>query len=119
VVVLGPQDDAGRILDAMADAPDQPIFPVVADGKLVGLITGRATREIAFRVGAADIVAEDLMVPPVTVSATATLDEVARALLSHDLRALPVVDDRSAILGLIDEHDVSRAYLGRVAAVAA
>jgi CBS domain-containing protein len=37
-------------------------------------------------------------------------------LVEHDLRGVPVVDDAGKIVGLVDEHDVSKAYVGSEAA---
>jgi CIC family chloride channel protein len=113
VVVLHPAAPADDVLRALADAPAQPVFPVVDDaGTLVGLITGSGTREIAAAEDASWAVAADLMVPPVSVPVTAPLPEIARLLFTADLRAVPVVDEDGRIVGLVDEHDVSRAYLG-------
>jgi CBS domain-containing protein len=53
-----------------------------------------------------------MMTPPVSLPTSAPLAEVTRVLLGHDLRALPIVDGAGRIVGLLDEHDVSRAYLG-------
>jgi CBS domain-containing protein len=40
------------------------------------------------------------------------LGDVARVLVEHDLRGVPVVDEGGQIIGLVDEHDVSKAYVG-------
>lgn len=112
-VVVG--DQADRVLQVMAEADAQEVFPVVdADGRLRGLITGANTRAVAAAEDARWMVAADLMVPPVVVGQDTPLGEVARALVRHDLRAVPVVDGANRILGLVDEHDVSRAYAGAI-----
>jgi CIC family chloride channel protein len=108
-------DQADRVLQVMAEADAQEVFPVVdADGRLRGLITGANTRAVAAAEDARWMVAADLMVPPVVVGQDTPLGEVARALVRHDLRAVPVVDGANRILGLVDEHDVSRAYAGAI-----
>ncbi len=113
IVTLRPADDADAVLQALADAPSQPVFPVIADdGRLRGLVTGPSTREIAAADDASWAIAADLMIAPVAVSRATPLGEVARLLLEHDLRGLPVVDDDGRIVGMLDEHDVSRAYVG-------
>jgi chloride channel protein, CIC family len=114
VVTLRPDDSADDVLRVMADTPEQPVFPVVDEtGVLRGLVTsGASTRTIAAADDASWAIAADLMVAPVSVLATTTLAEVAKALVAADLRAMPVVDETGQILGLVDEHDVSRAYLG-------
>jgi CIC family chloride channel protein len=113
LVVLGPRDPADRVLRAMADAPDQPLFPVVDEqGQLRGLVTGPNTREVAADDDLDWAVAADLMVAPASVHADTPLAEVARVLIDRDLRAIPVLDAEGRIVGLVDEHDVSRAYVG-------
>jgi CIC family chloride channel protein len=115
VVTLAPGDAADTVLRVMADADHQAVFPVVdAAGRLCGLVTGPGTREIAAGDDTRWAVAADLMVAPVTVAQDVGLGEIARALVQHDLRAVPVVDAAGRILGLVDEHDVSRAYAGAI-----
>ncbi|MCB9563589.1 MAG: chloride channel protein [Kofleriaceae bacterium] len=112
-VVMRPGDSGDDVLRAMADAPEQQVFPVVDDaGVLVGLIGGTHTREVAAADDVRWAVAADMMVAPRAVAAATPLAEVARVLLDHDLRAIPVIDEAGRVLGLIDEHAVSRAYLG-------
>ncbi|MEZ4401786.1 MAG: chloride channel protein [Kofleriaceae bacterium] len=112
IVTLGPGDSADHVLRTMADSPDQPVFPVVdGAGILRGLVTGPGTREIAADDDPRWAVAADLMVPPIAVRTTTPLAEVAKALVAHDLRAIPIVDDGARVIGLLDEHDLSRAYL--------
>jgi len=114
VVTVRPDDSADEVLHAMADAPEQPIFPVVDEiGVLCGLVTsGASTRTIAAADDASWAIAADLMVAPVSVAASTPLVDIARVMIGADLRAVPVTDPEGRILGLIDEHDVSRAYLG-------
>ncbi len=113
IVCLRPGDSADEVLRTMADAADQSVFPVVDDrGLLVGLITGSGMREVAAADDVSWAVAADLMVAPISVAADTPLTDVARVLLRRDLRAVPVIDGERHILGLIDEHDVSRAYVG-------
>jgi CIC family chloride channel protein len=113
VVTVSPSDDAETLLRVMADAPDQPIFPVVdGAGVLRGLITGPNTREIAAADDASWAVVADVMIPPQAVTLQTTLAEVARILVVSNLRAVPVLDDGGRIVGLVDEHDLSRILLG-------
>ena len=113
VMTLTPGDDSETVLRVMADAVDQPVFPVVdAAGALLGLVTGPGAREIAAADDAAWAIAADLMRAPIAVREDLPLTEIARVMVAHDLRAIPVVDASGRILGLIDEHEVSRAYVG-------
>ena len=57
------------------------------------------------------MVATDLMTRPVSVRPEDVVSDAARAMLQAELRELPVVDEKGAIIGFIDEADVARAYL--------
>lgn len=57
----------------------------------------------------ADMKARDIMVMNViTVSPEASVREVANLLLSNRISALPVVNERGALLGIISEGDLTR-----------
>jgi CIC family chloride channel protein len=111
LAVLREADPADVVVRVMADNPEQPVFPVVGvAGELLGLVTVPIAHDL---IGIADpqvAIAADLMEPPVSVAVTTPLTEVARLLVERRLRAIPVVDN-GCVIGLVDEHDVSRAYL--------
>jgi len=44
--------------------------------------------------------------PAVTLGAGATVGEAVRAMLANDIGALPVVDDKGALLGIFSERDL-------------
>lgn len=49
----------------------------------------------------------DLMTPnPVTVEPTATVKDIAEALLKHDIRSVPVVDIGDRMVGIVGEADL-------------
>ncbi|HEX9904907.1 MAG TPA: CBS domain-containing protein [Propylenella sp.] len=53
--------------------------------------------------------ARDIMTTGVvTVSPNTTVSEVARTLLAHDIGAVPVVDDKGAVVGVVSETDLLR-----------
>jgi CIC family chloride channel protein len=118
VVVVAPDTPTAVLLACMDDAADQDVFPVVDEaGGLHGLIPVDALRVLASNpdVGAWAIAA-DLMQPPVSVTVDADLRAAAQIMVGADLRALPVIDRDGRIAGLLDEHDLSRAYLTATAA---
>jgi len=51
-------------------------------------------------------VGEVMTTPAVTVSPEAPVSQLARLLLDHDLRALPVVDHSGKLLGIVSETDL-------------
>ena len=92
--------------------------PVLEAGALVGMITGHALRLLASHPGAEGwSIAADAMEPPVTIAEAADLRIAAEALIASGQRELIVLDADDRILGLLDEHDLSRAYLDASRAV--
>src|SRR6266567_9645173 len=45
---------------------------------------------------------------PITVGPERTLGDVARLMVEHDIRALPVVDDAGSLIGMITHRELLR-----------
>jgi CBS domain-containing protein len=98
---------------ALAEASWQSTFPVVgSDGKLVGLVKAAS---IGLLSPDNDVHKEasagDLMQPPAALSPEDDLRKGAEIILQSGFRQLPVVGADQAILGFIEESEVTRAYL--------
>jgi CIC family chloride channel protein len=95
----------------------QSAFPVVdPSGKVLGIVGASAIAFASTESAAAALtLAADLMQPVPLVRATDDLRKVAELFLSSGLRQLPVLDATGVIEGVIDESDVTRAYLTLVA----
>jgi CIC family chloride channel protein len=96
---------------------EQTAFPVVdAAGKLLGIV-GASSIGAAATEAVADSLkaATDLMQPAPVVRSADDLRKVAELLVSSGLRQLPVLDADGRIEALIDESDVTRAYLAQLA----
>jgi acetoin utilization protein AcuB len=90
-------------------------LPVVAQSKLVGIVTLGDLREAgaAIHDGEAQKKRVDVAMHenPFTVSPEATLSEAAKIMLQHKISGLPVVEgDR--LVGIITESDIFRAVMG-------
>ena len=84
-------------------------FPVVDDGKLVGIVTQSDLTRIQERDLAGDLFLNLIMTPnPVTVSPTAPLSQVLYLLNRFKISRLPVLDRRK-LLGIITRADIIRA----------
>ncbi len=108
----------GQLLDVVGSAPEQDVFPVLDESdRLRGMITGDQVRLIASnREVETWTIAADMMQAAVAVSENTDLRRAAEMLILSGLRELLVTDASGAIIGLIDEHDVSRAFLERTSA---
>lgn len=92
--------------DAAIDgAPDQDVFPVLAEGAVIGLVS-RADVEHGAALGVA--IVADVMVAPLTFAETEEIRTAALQLVKRDLRAAPVLDASGAVVGMIDQHDIVR-----------
>lgn len=91
-------------------------FPVVEDGKLVGIVTETDLSFIAERQLAHDQVLKAIMTPnPVTVDPGDPLSQVLYLLNRYDISRLPVVDRRK-LVGIITRADIIRAESEKLSA---
>jgi acetoin utilization protein AcuB len=82
-------------------------FPVVADGKLVGIVTDRDVR--AERDPTAKV--ETVMTPgPVTTDPATSVEEAAAVLRAHKIGALPVMEG-GRLVGIVSESDMLQALI--------
>ncbi len=115
-VTVTPRDTLAKA-QAELNAGEFRQLPVVADGKLVGIITDRDIRRHGkqlriTRVNEA-MTAENLR----TVTPSTPLEEAIRMLLKHKIGGLPVVEgDR--LVGIITISDILRAFLDMIGTLA-
>jgi len=111
---------AREVLSRVSQADGQETFPVVdGDGRLQGVVRTSLLENLA---AAGDVepwmVAADLMQSAPSVERGADLRTAAESMLANAAREIVVIDDRRAVVGVLDEADVFRAYLSRSAATA-
>jgi CIC family chloride channel protein len=112
--VLEPGSDYTIMRAALAEATWQMTFPVLSgEGNLVGLVKAASIGLLSpdndvHRVASAS----DLMQPPAALSPEDDLRTGAEVILKSGFRQLPVVGPDQAIVGFIEESEVTRAYLG-------
>lgn len=101
------------ILEELAAHPRQTVFPVLRkDGGIAGTITSDLLRTyVSDREFEAVTVAADLMGPPVFVRRDEDINRAIAMMIHEQVRELPIVDQGNAIIGLLDETDITRAYL--------
>lgn len=112
-VALAPSTPGTELTRLAEEAADQDVFPVLGEGgQLVGVLTAESLRVVASNPELQQLmVAVDLMRPPISIRLQDDLRTAAQLMVAHDLRTLPVLDDHGAVIGLLDEHDISSAIL--------
>ncbi|MDF5722525.1 MAG: chloride channel protein [Rhizonema sp. PD37] len=89
-------------------------FPVVEEGKVVGIVTQKDIADKASQQLGGDTLIAQVMTPaPVTVKPTATLAYVLHLLNQHDLSCLPVTEGRR-LVGIITRSDIIRVEAERL-----
>ena len=98
VAKLMAHNDCGEI--PVLDTADQPIG-VITDRDIVCRVVAEGKNPSAYTV-------EHYMTQPVvTVRADASLDEVVSTMEKHQIRRVPVVDDRGCCAGIIAQADIA------------
>jgi acetoin utilization protein AcuB len=98
-------------------------IPVVAAGRLVGMVTDRDLKEASpSKATTLDVhelyyllaelqVKEIMSRNPVSVSEDDTVEHAAQIMLEHTISGLPVVDASGQVVGIITQSDVFRAFM--------
>jgi len=106
VEVVRPEDDVETVLKRLRDRGVRQ-FPVVSDGKLVGIITDRDVRSQRDPQAKTATV----MTPePVTTTGATPVEEAAALLRARKIGALPVVDG-GELVGIVSESDLLAALV--------
>ena len=92
------QNDCGEI--PVIDVNDQPIG-VVTDRDIVCRVVADGKNPIAYTADTC------MSQPVVTVNANDPLDEVVATMEKHQIRRVPVVDERGCCAGIISQADVA------------
>ncbi len=112
--------ESGMIVDPITVHPDQKIgaalaimeryrisgLPVVADGRLVGILTNR---DLRFERRLDKLVREVMTTKVITARPGISLDEAKEMLQAHRIEKLPLVDDQNRLRGLITVKDMDKA----------
>ncbi|MGF1479921.1 MAG: chloride channel protein [Cyanophyceae cyanobacterium] len=105
VEVLASDLTIDDVLQTISRSPHRG-FPVVEEGKLVGIVDQENLTALAQKSGQT---LKEVMTPqPITICPTASLSEVLYLLNRYQLNRLPVVEGR-AVVGIITHSDIIRA----------
>ncbi len=108
-VVAGPEATAAEARALCAGRAVRHL-PVVADGRLVGIVTAADLRGAAGSARLADLMTAD----PDTLAPDDTLQAAARQLATSDHHALPVTDAAGRVVGIVTSTDLVALLLTQV-----
>jgi len=111
-VTLDERTPARTVIEKLAASTWQDVFPVLdATGKVVGMVLNEVLRTMAANPDLEALtIAQDLMVPPVSVLDVDDLQHASEVILAHGLRELMVLGEDGKIVGFLDETEITRAY---------
>lgn len=85
-------------------------FPVVKDGKLIGIVTDRDLQAAIAQEN--NIIVADIMSPnPITISEDRTVEEAAQIIHDRKFNALPVLSKRGELIGIVTVTDILNGLL--------
>jgi CIC family chloride channel protein len=104
---------AVEVLRAVAASEWQDAFPVLDENeKLVGVVTTEILRAAATEPDIANLaVADDMMAAAVFVRDTDDLHDALEVMLAQGMRELLVVDANEHVIGVVDQAEITAAYL--------
>jgi CBS domain-containing protein len=109
-VTCAPAETLAQAVTRMWDA-DIGWLPVVDGGKVIGTVTDRDACVAACTRGRRldDLTVDSVMSPdPVTCPADETVEHALATMRMHQVRRLPVVDERDQLIGVITLGDLAR-----------
>jgi IMP dehydrogenase len=114
------KSESGMVVDPITVHPDQPLyealetmkrleisgFPVVKEGKLVGIFTNRDIRfETDYNKKISDVMTKERLI---TARPGITLEDARKLLHKHRIEKLLVVDEQNNLVGLITVKDIEK-----------
>jgi CIC family chloride channel protein len=117
IVSFRRQTPAAEVLRLVAAAEWQDAFPVLdTDDELVGVVTTDILRAAATEPDVTNLaVADDMMAPPIFVKDSDDLHTALESMLAAGMRELLVVDADKRVIGVVDEAEITAAYLAATA----
>jgi len=112
VITLTPSDNPARLIDFMAKT-GHTAFPIVENGRLVGIITGRDANAIAADNKSCEDLRQVMTSVPFVVHPDDTLEDALALMVGHKIDQLPVVPKEApdSLAGFLTRSDIMRMYV--------
>jgi CIC family chloride channel protein len=111
-VMFAPSTGIAALLQAMSQNRRQEVFPIVENGRLVGIITLEDLLAVASQRELEGLVnAADLMRAPISVHQDESLRVAFETMLAQGVRELPATDGEGRVIGFVDETSIAHAYV--------
>ena len=107
LVVIGPDTSCDKARSIMDEYRVRHL-PVMADGRLIGMVSDRDVRS-AVRNAPATVAGRIMTSDPVTVTSETRIEHAARIMLDGRFGSLPVVDGH--LVGIVTYTDLLRAFV--------
>lgn len=114
VITVGPEDSLSRVKDILFDKRFHHI-PVVADGKLVGIVTTFDLVKLnkTFDQYEGMKVKEIMTKKVVTLEPQEKIGAAAQIFLRHLFHGLPIIDENENLKGIVTTHDIMKYHFDK------
>jgi CIC family chloride channel protein len=111
VMTLSVSDDLTKVPELIA-ATGHSGFPVIEEGRLVGVITNRDVRTVQISEEQKSTLREIMTVSPFVIHSEDTLEDAIALMIGHNFHHLPVVRKESPdqLIGFLTRNDILNAY---------
>jgi CIC family chloride channel protein len=111
VIALSPDDPVGKV-QALINESTHTGFPVLENGRLVGIITISDVRKVQNGTGLSSPVRDAMSTKPLLVFPEDTMENAMRLMMVHDIHHIPVADPDhpDVLLGFLTRTDMMKIY---------
>jgi chloride channel protein, CIC family len=111
VITLSPSDESMKVPDLIATTGHTG-FPVIDEGRLVGIITNRDARNLLAAEGILPSVKDAMTPTPFVIHPEDSLEDALEIMVSRDFNHLPVMEKGSPdqLAGFLTRTDILKAY---------
>ncbi|MEN6611117.1 MAG: homocysteine biosynthesis protein [Methanoregulaceae archaeon] len=113
VVSVSENDDIRTAAQKLLKGETNHLPVLDQEGKLVGIVTTYDVSKAVVNPGKAKVVADIMKRKVVTTTAGEAVDIAVRKLEIHNISALPVIDDRQNVIGMLTAIDLGKLFGGR------